>query len=566
VQEAAQEKLAAPAPGLPGQPRVALVIGEDQRPGEATWRSDTMMLVRLDPETKTMTVLSFPRDLVVDIPGHGRQPINQAFALGKEDLALQTVQALTGIQPNYLVPVNFKGFEEIVNVFGPVWVEIDRRYYNKNLGTEATNFDAIDLHPGYQPLNGRRALDFSRYRHSDSDIVRVGRQQAFMREFKKRLDVWTAARDLFKLIGVAKDNIKILGAKGAAPDTDTFLEYGQLMSEIGGNVTSVQLNTTAYSGNVNWVYASPDEMRRAVNAFLHPDTTLANRVLVSEGLKDPNKTAPKPAFRKATARIEIRNGASSTDSLAGDVEYLLAERGWKRVFADGNADRFDYLHTTIYTDKTKGGKAIGAALEKEFPAARIKPLDKAVRDKLALGGAIDAGVVVVVGRDWNGELSPAIQAQLPERERGELTAPDPKRDLEQWQAMQQKARFPLMMPTRLEVNMQANDPTSGYEPFRAYKAGPYPAAHVTYTGYDQYQGIFTFQAVRWRNPPIIEGFNEERKIGGRDCKLFFNGAKIHRILWQEGGATYWISNSFTDYYPNSVMIEIAKSFVPVPKK
>ena len=120
---------------LPGAPRVALVIGEDQRPGDVTWRSDTMMLVRLDPKTKTMSILSFPRDLMVDIPGYGRRPINDAFALGKERLALQTVNALTGIKPNYLVPVNFKGFEDIVDAFGPVWVEVDRRYYNKNLGT-----------------------------------------------------------------------------------------------------------------------------------------------------------------------------------------------------------------------------------------------------------------------------------------------------------------------------------------------------------------------------------------------------------------------------------------------
>ena len=125
-------------PTRPGEPQTLLLIGSDRRyvGGELTDRAlghDDARPAR--PQVESMSILNFPRDLVVDIPGHGSQPINQAFALGGEKLALQTVKQLTGITPNYLVPVNFKGFEELVNVFGGVWVEVDRRYYNKNLGT-----------------------------------------------------------------------------------------------------------------------------------------------------------------------------------------------------------------------------------------------------------------------------------------------------------------------------------------------------------------------------------------------------------------------------------------------
>jgi LCP family protein required for cell wall assembly len=568
VQKDATKELTAAPAGLPGQPRVALVIGEDTRPGDQTSRSDTMMLVRLDPKTKAMTVMSFPRDLVVDIPGHGAQPINQAFALGGEKLALQTVKQLTGITPNYLVPVNFKGFEELVNVFGGVWVEVDRRYYNKNTGTESTNYDEINLEPGYQRLTGKQALDFARYRHSDSDVARVGRQQSFIREFKKRLDLWTAAKDLFKLIGVAKDNVKILGAAGAAPDTDTFLEYGRLMGEIGGNVISVQLSVGEYSGNKNWVQTSPDELQRGINEFLHPDLSVANKIADRDLAKDTTKAAVKPLFRKGNARIEIRNGGNAGDTIAGDVEYLLAGRGWKRVYADGNADTFTYLHTTIYHDGTKGGEAIANALDKDFAGAQVKPMTPAIRQKLETQNPLDAGVLIVVGRDWSGELATTTETQLPPATQASLTAPDPTRDLAEWKAAQKKAGIPLMMPTRLEAHMRLGDPDpSGYPAFRAYKAAKYPAAHVTYGGENVYATL-TFQAIRWRDPPIAEAPQAVRQDGGRTYELFFNGDKIHRIVWRDAnaGVTYWISNSFTDFYPNAAMIGIAKSFVPVPAK
>ena len=159
------------------QPAVALVIGYDHRAGERGLpsRSDTMMLIRADPTTKTISLLSFPRDLDVPIycPGptaqrgragpatvvdHGR--INSAYAYCGSTGALETVRHLTNLPVNYLISVNFLGFIAVVNKLGGVWMDIDRRYYNKNVGTGSTNFANIDLQPGYQRLTGKRALDF----------------------------------------------------------------------------------------------------------------------------------------------------------------------------------------------------------------------------------------------------------------------------------------------------------------------------------------------------------------------------------------------------------------------
>src|SRR5206468_290895 len=78
--------------------------------------------------------------------------INSAYAVCGPKGTLETVKNLTGLPVNYLISVNFHGFKDIVNRVGGVWMDIDRRYYNRNVGTSGTNYADIDLHPGYQRL------------------------------------------------------------------------------------------------------------------------------------------------------------------------------------------------------------------------------------------------------------------------------------------------------------------------------------------------------------------------------------------------------------------------------
>ena len=148
------------------------------------------MLIRADPVTNTISMLSFPRDLQVPIycPAQGRRAdvahgtgrINSAYAYCGIGGALETVRHLTNLPINYLIPINFLGFIGVVNKLGGVWIDVDRRYYNKNVGTSGTDYANIDLQPGYQQLTGKQALDFVRFRHTDSDLYRLARQQLFV--------------------------------------------------------------------------------------------------------------------------------------------------------------------------------------------------------------------------------------------------------------------------------------------------------------------------------------------------------------------------------------------------
>ena len=111
------------------------------------------MLVRLDPQTKYISLLSLPRDLHVTIPAYKGIPahvdkINAAYSEGGYKLALKTVEQATGVTPNYLLTVDFKGFKDLVNAFHGVYVPVDERYYHVNTaGTE--QYSQINIPPGY---------------------------------------------------------------------------------------------------------------------------------------------------------------------------------------------------------------------------------------------------------------------------------------------------------------------------------------------------------------------------------------------------------------------------------
>ena len=140
------------------------------------------MLVRLDPDKEATAIMSLPRDLKVEIPGHGTDKINAAYELGGPGLTLETVKAVTGLPINHVINVHFDGFWRAVNAVGCVYADIDRRYYN-----DSAEYSYIDVQPGYQRLCGRQALQYVRFRHEDTDIVRAARQQDFLRQAKQQI-------------------------------------------------------------------------------------------------------------------------------------------------------------------------------------------------------------------------------------------------------------------------------------------------------------------------------------------------------------------------------------------
>ena len=215
---------------LPGQPATALVVGYDQRAGEGAGtksRSDTVMLVRADPDTKSISLLSFPRDLFVEIHCPGRpifsSRINGAYSECGTKGTLETVRKLTGLPINYLITVNFRGFRQLVDAVGGVWMDVDRRYFNDRGGD--FGYATINLFPGYQKLGGYQALDFVRYRHTDNDLYRLARQQLFVRAFKDQVKSSTSAFDLPKLVTTITKNVEVAQGGTKELDLKTVIRY-----------------------------------------------------------------------------------------------------------------------------------------------------------------------------------------------------------------------------------------------------------------------------------------------------------------------------------------------------
>src|SRR4051794_18603551 len=150
----------------PGKPQTLMLLGSDRRPknnveGAAPGaRSDTIILIRLDPHKQATSMMSLPRDLKVQIPGHGTDKINAAYEDGGPRLTLKTVKLLTGLRINHVVNVDFRGFYAATNAMGCVYPDIDRRYYNNTPG-----YAYINVPPGYQRMCGRKALQYVRFRH-----------------------------------------------------------------------------------------------------------------------------------------------------------------------------------------------------------------------------------------------------------------------------------------------------------------------------------------------------------------------------------------------------------------
>jgi polyisoprenyl-teichoic acid--peptidoglycan teichoic acid transferase len=219
------------------EPAIALVIGYDHRAGFASTNpslSDTLMLIRADPQSKTISLLSFPRDLDVPIYCNTTSSlvvdrINSAWSRCGPQGTLDTVQKLTGIPVNYLITLDFHGFKLIVNKLHGVYMNVDHRYINTQGGSCASCYATIDLHPGYQKLDGQEALDFVRSRHTDNDIYRNARQQLFLEALKDRLATGFSLFAIPQLIGALKHNLEI--ARGGSTGTPSMSE---IQSYVGG--------------------------------------------------------------------------------------------------------------------------------------------------------------------------------------------------------------------------------------------------------------------------------------------------------------------------------------------
>ena len=264
------------------------------------------MLVRADPETDSISLLSFPRDMRVEIHCPGRTPFSGKIAHAYIECgpqgSLQTVKALTGLPVNYLITVNFRGFRQIVDRLGGAWIDVDRRYFNDRGGP--FGYATINLRPGYQQLTGRRALDYVRYRHTDSDLYRVARQQQFVKAFKSQMQESFGPTALPKVVNAITSNVEVAQGGGRRRRRPHRLSYALFAYGLPRG----RVFQTRIEGLEGFAELTTDSsnVTRAVQTFTHPDVDSSEKATaVALGEKMKQRV---PAPRDTTITVLNGNG------------------------------------------------------------------------------------------------------------------------------------------------------------------------------------------------------------------------------------------------------------------
>jgi LCP family protein required for cell wall assembly len=556
VRKAAKELDIVPA----GRPAIALVIGYDKRVGpeaDVTGRSDTVMLVRADPQLRALSMLSFPRDLVVDIRCPGRTPfrgrLNFAYSECGARGTLATVRGLTGLPVNYLVTVNFRGFKQMVARVGGVWVDVDRRYFNDNSGYGPT-YATIDLQPGYQKLNGSDSLDFVRYRHADSDLYRLARQNLFVGAFREAVTSSFSPTKIPQLVKTITDNVEVGVPGDKALDKRTVWSYALLAYQLpSGNVFQTKIEGLLGYADL---YTDPSNVQAAVQEFTRPDVEAPDKATnVALGRKPKKAVSPPP--RLVTVTVLNGNGVPGA---AANGTYLLAKLGYRTLRppnnAGANAPSFDYFRSKIYFDaRRRNAPAAATKLANLLGDADIERLRSRRLRHLANG----AMLVVVVGETFDGKLAPAPVDRTPPR-RPAYVVKSPEATLPLLRAVRHRVPFRLQVPTVIE---RTSFPDRE-KPIRVYKVAGHLAVRLTFsTGASEYWGV---QMMNWNDAPLLSQPNTVVALGGRRFELHYSGPKLRMVVLRDGGATYWVVNTLLNSLSNETMLAIAKGLRPLARR
>lgn len=372
-----------------------LVMGIDERSCEVerAYRTDSMMLLTMDPVGNTAAILSVPRDLYVTIPGFdGRDKINtanykgDAFQLpgGGPQLAMDTIELNLGIQVDYYARVNFTAFETLVDEIGGIEVEVLQTIDDPTYPDNCFGYDPFYLPAGTQVLNGYNALRYARTRSTfGGDFDRAYRQQQVVMALRDKV----LRLDMVPTLLVRAPNLynTLAGSYDTNMTFDQMIALGLKAMEIPeSSITTAVIDQTyiqeSYmtesSGQVEIL--NVERFRELRDALFYTPT-------------QPNAPLPELDSLMAAegARVEVQNG-STTEGLAGIVADYLQGQG-VNVVAVNNATRTDYATSVIIDQGSRPYTTRWLAQEFRIPASSIFT-------ESASGGTAD--VILIIGANF----------------------------------------------------------------------------------------------------------------------------------------------------------------------
>ena len=368
-----------PLPDWKGKDRInVLLMGVDQRDDERAagipTRSDTMIVVSIDPVQKTATMISFPRDLWVMIPGFGEERINVAYRTGElrkvdgggPGLAARTLEQNFGLKTQYFATVDFHGFEDIVNTVGGVVVDVPRPIKDDTYPTDDFGVERIYFPVGPQLMNGATALKYARTRHADSDFGRMARQQQVLFAIRDRALRLNMLSRLPTLVDQGLRSIQ------TNLSTTELLSLGKLTTDIDTSALgTLQIDNQLVRpvvgyGGAALLMPKKDEIKRAI------ERAMADPRLIKEAAK----------IETATSGAPLQLLAETGDRLAGEGLQII------RIGAPPAGD-VTTTQVIVYADKPRTVQVLLQSLGlTERAVVRATPTDS------------DADIRVVLGRDF----------------------------------------------------------------------------------------------------------------------------------------------------------------------
>jgi LCP family protein required for cell wall assembly len=382
-------------PGQPSglsEPISILLIGVDKRPTpDEGVRSDTLILVRLDPREQWASMLSIPRDSIVQIPHLGQAKINAAYAhgyahaaelygsgtdpdAGGAALVAETVEQFLKVRVDYTAQVDFRGFEQVVDTVGGVLLDVPQPLLDPEYPTDDYGVQRIYIPAGLQVLAGRDALIYARSRHSSNDFDRSQRQQQVLRALLDQV----RARGLLENAGALPELAEVV-----ARNVRTTLPVRDLTTLNGLVALARQLDS-----------------KRIVQLSLNPNDVAIEREDGSDIYWSPADVAALvarwqagPRAAEETARVQVLNGAA-VEGIAGRVSEYLRGRGFALADPD-NAPQV-YENTTIidYTGRPQARQRLADLLGIEARFVQSRPAPDAPPPPY------QTDLVVIVGSDY----------------------------------------------------------------------------------------------------------------------------------------------------------------------
>jgi len=382
-----------------------LVLGIDERENEhGPWRTDTIILLTIDPLTHSAGMLSIPRDLWVPIPGYDEGRINTAHWLGDAygypgggpALAMRTVQYNFGVPIHYYVRLNFSAFEQLVDLIGGIDVCVGQMVGDTCVGEDISDptypssdpndpygYDPLYIPGGMTHMNGALALRYARTRHTPGgDFDRAMRQQQVLLAI---LDRVTRLNLLPQLVTQAGP---LWQTMNRSVSTDLSLEQVIALANLATQIPRENIRTAVIDENYTQPWETPDGQQVLVPVRDEIRNLMAEIFTVPSAAGE-NTQDPATRLRDEAATVMVQNGTTTAGLAQATAEYLQGQG--LNVVGFGNADRSDYTNSLIYVYTGKQFTAETIARLLGLPATAIVPVS---------GSQTAVDIIVILGATY----------------------------------------------------------------------------------------------------------------------------------------------------------------------